>query len=358
MPPKTTPKITLKDIAREANVSVGLTSKALAGYSEVSEATQQRIRKISKRLGYRPPKRRMDQSQTAGAAPRLRRVCLLFLDSRNSDTAYARHWVRELSQTSRRKDVRMEVVIANPDEDDPLWSGELNWYAEDVDGLLIFGFVPGRIGKVIRGLGKPCVAIGDFEQGLRPVNHQVNIDKREMGRAATQALLDAGHRRIGFVAKKARAGSWSDQWLMGYRLALLQAGIADDPAIRPLFDVSDNSALGVQAASHMTAVDSPPTAYVVPGVSFAIHFRHAMAEHGVSIDPHQMAVGGDPEEAAESGLSDYPLFSEDVPSVATHALSLLQQLARREAVPSAQTMIPCQVHNLDRLLRKDVPCSE
>ncbi|MFW6039410.1 MAG: LacI family DNA-binding transcriptional regulator, partial [bacterium] len=213
-------RVTLKDIAREANVSVGLASKALSRYPEVSEDMQRRIQRISKRLGYRPRRRRITPNEAAASAPRPRRVCLTFLDGRSAASAYTRHWVRELSLAAGRQDMRLEVVVIESD-DAPSCGDELRRCAEDVDGMLLLGFIRTGIGSIIRDIGKSCLAIGDFEPGPRPVTHQVNIDKREMAYSATRALLDAGHRRIGFFATASQPGGWNEQWLNGYRLALI-----------------------------------------------------------------------------------------------------------------------------------------
>lgn len=63
-------KITIKDIAREAGVSVGLVSMALNGRSGVNRETSQKIMAVIKRLGYIPNKAastlRMGYKKTIG----------------------------------------------------------------------------------------------------------------------------------------------------------------------------------------------------------------------------------------------------------------------------------------------------
>lgn len=50
-----TKKVTIRDVAEAAGVSVGLVSFALNGTGRVSDETRQRIRDAAKRLGYRTP---------------------------------------------------------------------------------------------------------------------------------------------------------------------------------------------------------------------------------------------------------------------------------------------------------------
>lgn len=351
-------KITLKDIAREANVSVGLTSKALAGYHEVSTATQQRIRRISRQLGYRPPTRRglHEAAVTRQAGSSLKRACLVFLDSNNSATIYAQHWMRAFAQASREQDIRLEMAVIEPRAEDMAWEAQLRRAAQDVDGLLLFGFMRSAAREVVANLGKHCVGIGDFEPGPAPLEHQVNFDKRDMASIATRTLLEAGHRRVGLIAKASSPGSWNEQWRLGYRMAMMQAGLDDDPSLRPVLDSNDRSVCGVIAARSIAAMDDRPTAYVIPEISMAVHFRHAMAQQGMNLSPGQMIVGGDPELAVQAGLGGHPLISEDVSAAAVHAVDLLHRLARDEDVPPIRVMVASQTHHFN-LVRRDMACS-
>src|SRR5688500_3816453 len=48
------PRAKLIDVARAAQVSVSVASRALGGYSDVAEATRERVRLAAAALGYRP----------------------------------------------------------------------------------------------------------------------------------------------------------------------------------------------------------------------------------------------------------------------------------------------------------------
>jgi DNA-binding LacI/PurR family transcriptional regulator len=123
-----------------------------------------------------------------------------------------------------------------------------------------------------------------------------------------------------------------------------------------MFDLIDRAEIGLQAAQYMTDLDPRPTAYVIPAIKLAVHFRHAMAVRGIEVGPDAMVIGGDPSHAIESGLSDFPLVGEDVHSAAVHALHLLQRLAERENVLPTQLVVPYQVHNLQQINGKDRAC--
>lgn len=46
--------VTIRDVAREAGVSVATVSHALTGYTDISVKTRQKIQETVRRLGYQP----------------------------------------------------------------------------------------------------------------------------------------------------------------------------------------------------------------------------------------------------------------------------------------------------------------
>ena len=58
--------VSIRDIAREAGVTVGTVSRALNNYPDVSPTTRERIVETAQRLGYRPDRKstRLNSSHT------------------------------------------------------------------------------------------------------------------------------------------------------------------------------------------------------------------------------------------------------------------------------------------------------
>lgn len=331
--------VTLKDIAREANLSVGAVSKALAGYPHISEATRKRVRRISNQLNYQP----RGQRRPLG---REQRVKLVF-GGADRVAQHSGQWFGALTQAATRVDLRFELSgIQQLDGDD--WFTELSREVRGMAGVLVFGWIEHGVVEALGQLELPCVMIGDVQNSRQvhplPIHH-VNTDKTAMGRHAVQQLIDAGHRRIGFFCAPYPEGSWNDQWLAGYRLGLIEAGLPDDPAIRPVLHTRNRDEVGVEAARYMAGLDDPPTAYVVPTVRGTARFLETMKRLGNKLGPDRIVMGGRAEEAQDYGLEHYPIFGQPLEEMATLAADLLARLIDNPSLPSAQTLVPFHAHN-------------
>lgn len=334
--------VTLKDIAREANLSVGAVSKALAGYPHISEATRKRVLRISSELNYRP---RAAQRRTAGQQ---RRVKLAFTESSTTLMRISSTLLPALMAAAQEQDVRLELGQMKPA--DAQWWDQLEANLADMVGVLILGWLDRVTAEdAARRANRPCVVIGDVKphSSAEPIAvHRVDTDKLAMACYATEALIEAGHRRIGFFCSPYPPGGWNDQWLTGYRLALMRAGLPDDPLIRPVLESRNRDEVGAEAARYMGMLDEPPTAYVVPTVRGAARFRETMSQLGHPIKPDRLVMGGHLDEAAEYGMERFPIVSTPIEEISSRAIDLLVRLIEGADLPPAQTLVPFHVHNL------------
>jgi len=103
-----------------------------------------------------------------------------------------------------------------------------------------------RIVQALDKAGVPVVLLDRDIESYPQRSHYdvVGIDNRRAGYMLAQHLIDQGCRRIIFIARKSSAPT-VDARIMGYRDALLQHGIAPDPALVQWMDPDD--AVAVEA---------------------------------------------------------------------------------------------------------------
>jgi LacI family transcriptional regulator len=115
-------------------------------------------------------------------------------------------------------------------------------------------------------------------------------------KAATEHLLQLGHRRIGAIAG---APGWyaTEERLIGFRAALAGAGILLDPELVVYSDW--RTPRGTEAAEQLLSLPEPPTAIFGFNDNVAIGALHAAHKRGISVPEDLSVVGFDDTEPAK-----------------------------------------------------------
>lgn len=112
----------------------------------------------------------------------------------------------------------------------------------------------------------------------------------EGGYVATQTLIDAGHRRIGFISGPDGFPA-SQLRREGYRAALVEAGIAGDPELEYVGDWWQES--GAAAARALMALEKPPTGIFASNDWMAMGVYDELRTQGVEVPADVSVVGFD-----------------------------------------------------------------
>lgn len=288
--------VTIKDVAREAKVSVATVSRVLNGSGPVSDETKRLIREVAGRMRYVPHSGARSlitsKTQTLGVLlPDLYGEFFSEVIRGMDDTAqkngfhllisraYAdRHGIETAIRAMRG---RVDGVVAmSPDL--------------DADALLN---LPSTIPVVLL-----CsVPKGD---GIDSLTIQNCRGAREM----VSHLISRRHRRIAIIKGAARNYDAAER-LRGYRLALKDAGIERDSSLE--LDGDFTEAAGYSAALKLLEMRERPTAIFAANDSMAIGALSALKQSGVAV-PDEMAVAGF-DDIPLARYMDPPLSSVHVP---------------------------------------------
>lgn len=162
-----------------------------------------------------------------------------------------------------------------------------------VDGLLALN-VPLVDKSVIslRDLRVPVVTVGTAVEGMPGVL----VDNEEVGRQATQHLLDLGHRRIAFFGDdldEMHGFTAAADRHRGYDLTLREAGIEPDPALvqRTGFSLDGGEAAVHRVFGRGRKDADLPTAVFAVSDEVAMGVLYAAREHGLKV-PRDLSVVG------------------------------------------------------------------
>lgn len=273
-------QVHIKDVAREAGVSITTVSHALNGARPVSEESRRKVVEAANRLGYRP--------NQIGRALRSRQTRTLgFISDQVGMSPYAGDILLGAQQAARRLGCVLMAVTSGQDRD---------LEREQVRTLLQYqvdGIIYARLYHQVVTLPEELAAVPVVVVNAREANSAVPWvipDEVAIGRDAVSLLVSRGHRRIAFAQNNEDIpATWGR--LQGYQEALADAGIPFDPK---LVKATNHATLGgYEAASSFLEMADPPTAVFCFSDRVAMGVYQAAAEHRITVGRDVSVVGVD-----------------------------------------------------------------
>ena len=225
-------RVTLKDVAREAETSVAAASATLSGRPSgnmrISEATRQRVIEVAARLGYVPNP--IARSLTTGRTGVLGLV-FPYVDAFVDRNPFCSMLMNGVFTEAIQDSYNMMLYTVR----DGFWAGK-HKIDPRVDGLVLA--LPASDEPLLlrcRESSFPCVAIVCAPQP-DPIM-TVNADDFQGGLLATKHLLELGHKRI-MMLHGGDLVSTNQPRLEGYHKAMQEAGmqVTPDLVVRAGFD--------------------------------------------------------------------------------------------------------------------------
>jgi len=249
-PSRTSGRVTLVDVARDAGVSRATASLVLRGSPLVADGTRERVLASMERLGYvynrAAASLRTRESRTVG---------LLFTDITNPFFAQM-----TVAGETFLEDAEYGVLLSNTTDRLSRQERTLRTMQEyGVDGVLLCPAMGTGAAEIeqLRRWGLPFVLVVRYLPNVEA--DYVGPDNALGAEMAVEHLIRLGHRRIALAGGPATSSARNDR-LRGYRRVLRRRHIASDPRLEPTSPVSRDG--GYQAARELLALDEPPTAVV------------------------------------------------------------------------------------------------
>lgn len=273
-------RLTIRDVAREAGVSIKTVSRVLNKERYVGDATRTRVEAAVAALRFRPS----IAARTLGG----KRSFQIALVCDNPSPHYVYEMQSGIRDRCETDGVRMIAQPYDRGSDRLLDDLEGLIDATAIDGLILTPPITDRA-AVLELLARRGVRFVRVSPGAQlPDSSSVFIDNRAAARVMTDHLLALGHRRIGLVAGHPDYAT-SVQRTQGYRDALHAAGVAYDPALEVGGDY--DFASGARAGAAMLALAKPPTAVFACSDDMAAGVLASAHGMGLSL-PRDCSVAG------------------------------------------------------------------
>ncbi len=329
--------ITVKDVARQASVSVGTVSRVFNNHSNVSKEIRDRVLKAAVDLGYN---RSVAKDPPTTGSRLIKEIGFLFYSPLHNVTAMNNpFWPYILDGVEREaRQSHMKVIYQDIGEAREIPQGLLaGIQAMKLGGILLVGPADQDTVHLLKRLNIPIVLIANYVPGLSV--DSVVCDELEGSLMVMNYLIKHGHRQIAFIDGSVLRGPNSiskfygvERRRIGYHAALIDAGF---PVVPELIESGDLGATGgYQACQRLLGHNAPFTALFCVNDETAIGAMQALREAGRRI----------PEDVSVIGFDDVAMAAHLTPALTTirvnkEALGAIavKQLLERVTEPSGMS---------------------
>jgi len=295
-------RITLKDIAASLGVSANTVSRALAGRSDISVATQERVRKEASRLGYVPNS--IARSLVSGASGTMGIVI-----TNPSNPLYAQ-LIAGAAEAARAASKTLLLFVSSEDAETER-EGIESLLASSVDAVIA---VPVQIQpepwQRVTDLGVPLVLVNrDIpELGV----DFVGVDHFGSMRFMVEHVVQQGAQSVWVVEEDLAVPSVESR-IAGFEQGVVDAGIEMNSgkkiriptrrvhSLAQPWQAEESYAMGME----IFAEETPPDALICGNDFFALGLIKALQEHGYRV----------PEDVLVTGVGDHPYSNFVSPAI-------------------------------------------
>lgn len=282
---------TIKDVAKTAGVSFKTVSRVINDYPHVRESVRQRVWQAIEELDYRP-------NFTARQLRTQKSNAIALITDEIAITPYAVDIIRGAFKAAWQQ--HKLVLVINTERDSEMKEEAITLTLErQIEGIIYAtmyhrqAFPPETVREV------PTVLLDCFIQDRSLPSVVPNEVKG--GYTATRALLDKGHRRIGFIKYDVPIPAASGR-LQGYREALAEFDLPFDPILVDNEDSPDPEN-GYRSTMRLMALPDRPTALFCFNDRMAAGVYRALRELNYSIPDDVAVIGFDNQVGITTALS-------------------------------------------------------
>lgn len=321
-------KVTIREIARQAGVSVPTVSRVVNGRSDVSPQTRARVEDLLIRYGHRK------RAAATGS-----RAALLDLVFNDLDSPWALEIIRGVEDVTHATGIGV-VVSAVHGRSGAARAWMRNLRARASDGvILVTSALEPVLHEELRALGVPLVVVDPAGSPALDVP-TIGAANWSGGMAATGHLLSLGHRSIGLITGPPGL-LCSRARFDGYRSALERAGLTVDESLVVPGDFHPES--GLTGCDTLLDLPGPPTAVFAAGDRMALGAIEALRRRGLRVPQDMSLVGFD--DLPEVRWSSPPLTTVRQPlaDMGRLAVRTVLRLARGEQPDSPRVELSTEL---------------
>ena len=308
--------VTIRDVAREAGVSITTVSRVLNGREDVDDATRARVQQVIERLRY--------MRNTNASSLKQRQSNFIAVILRGRRNIFLTDLAERVLAYGKDSGLQFLTEIIDERADEFLAARRLH-LERKLSGIVFLGSnLQGRE-KDIHRLDLPCVfATVDASFLDAPRVASVSVDNYRSGFQAARQLIDLGHRSIALLGYFSGPSDSTGQRLYGARAAMEAAGIPFDADLFSDSDFTLHTAW--RATNELLARRKPFTALIAMSDTVAMGAAKAMFDHGVRVPQDVSLVGFDGIEQGRYCTPSLATMRQPSEEMASMSIQLLREM--------------------------------
>lgn len=271
--------VTIKDIARHANVSHSTVSRALHGNSLISDKTAERIRQAAHELGYRP--------SAAARSLKTRRSQALGVIVSSIDDPFFGEVLQGIEEVAQNKGYSLFMAASqrDPEREQAIVQAMSE---HRVDGVIICSasFKPEQ-NRQFKEFGVPIVVVNN--QAAEDYRYSIYHDDVDGSRQITRHLIDLGHQHIAYLGNSSSGRTNLDR-LSGFEMEM---GLAEIPIPDGyIYEIPGGGPQdGLLGVEHFLNLQMQPTALICFNDMMAIGVLKGLHQAGLRV-PEDISLTG------------------------------------------------------------------
>ncbi|MDT8862614.1 LacI family DNA-binding transcriptional regulator [Alkalihalobacillus sp. MEB130] len=274
--------ITIKDVARVANVTPSTVSRVIADNPRISQKTKEKVREVMQELGYQPNFKARSlvnrSTQTIG---------LVMPNSTDKvfQNPFFPEVIRGISKFAHTMEYALHISTGETEEE--IYDGTVKMVQSGrVDGvILLYSRKNDKVTNFLLEKDFPFVLVG------KPYDHPelityVDNDNAKATYDVTSYFIRLGHERIGFVGGNRDLIVTVDRQ-RGFESAIREAGLTIQEEYIVYEEFMKEG--GHQAIAELLSLPNPPSALVVSDDLMALGMIHTLDEMGVRV-PEDISI--------------------------------------------------------------------
>jgi LacI family transcriptional regulator len=281
-------KATIRDVAKQAGVSVASVSYVLNGIEKITSETKERILSAIDQLDYKPS---LTARCLSKGDSKLIGISLPITEKGDipgvllENNPFFGEFISGIEYTTRNKgyDILISGVDTNEQYKDWIQRRRL-------DGIIMLGVYPHSIFEEINKLDIPIVLTDAYENYAADF-HRVMVEDEIGGYLATKHLIDCGHVSIAFAVGSIKNSYTNYYRYLGYKRALKEAGIKAKSKL--VFEDHVTFHGGYRIGRKLLNTDQKITAVFAAADIMAIGIMKSIIESGKQIPKDLSVIGFD-----------------------------------------------------------------